>query len=85
MNLFLVKRKALGLIKRTFVVIQLQPFHRLDNRVDRFRCGSLSVRVLDSKDKLTAVVARKKVVKQRRACPADVQITRRAGSEAGAN
>src|SRR5262245_27496971 len=76
LNFFFVKWKALGLIKRTLVVIQLQPFHRLDNRVDRCRCGSLSVRVLDSKDKLTAVMACEKVIKQRRACPTDVKITR---------
>ena len=81
----LVERKTLGLIKRTFVVAELEPLHRVKNGLNRFRRGALAVGVFDAKNKFAAVMTGKQKIEQRRARAADMQITGGAGSEAGSD
>jgi len=73
------------LIKRPFVEIELQPIHRVQDRLNRLRRRSFAVRVLDAKYELAAVVPGKKKIEKRRARAADVQVSGRARSEACSN
>jgi hypothetical protein len=44
----------MGLVDRAFVVVQAQPVHRLQDRVDRRLRAALAVGVLDAQDELAA-------------------------------
>ena len=82
---FAVAVETLGLVDRTFVVAQAQPVHRFQDRVDRRLGAALAVGILDPQHELAARVARGQPAVQRGAGAADMQITGRAGSEAGAD
>jgi len=71
-DLLLVERKTLGLIKRAFVVIQTEPLHRVQDRLNGLRGGALAIGILDAQDELAAGVAGKKVIEQRGARAADM-------------
>ena len=82
---FLVSIHALRLIKRAFVVIEVQPSHAFQNGVHRFRCRSFKVRIFDSEHKLAAVPARIQVAEQSGARTANMQKTGGRWRETGAN
>ena len=75
----------LRLVERTLVVIEAQPLHALEDRVDGLGGGALAVGVLDAQDERAAVTARVQPAEQGRADPADVQHAGGAGGEAGAD
>src|SRR5690606_5137063 len=81
---FAVTLDALGLVDRAFVVVQAQPVHRLQDRVDGFLGAALAVGVLDAQDELPAAAARLQPAVQRGARAVDVQVAGGAGGEAGA-
>ena len=81
----LVTIKAMGLVKRTFVILESQPGHAFENGIDGFRGGALQIGVLDAQDKLTAMFAGIQPGKQGSAGTANVQITGGAGGKTGAN
>src|SRR5690606_23795897 len=76
--------KAMGLVDRAFVVVEPEPLHRLQDRVDRGLGAALAVGVLDAQDELAAAATRLQPAVQRGARAADVQVTGGAGGEAGA-
>ena len=82
---FLVALHALHLVERTFVVIQSQPGHAVENGLHRLGRRALHVGVLDAQDERAAVTAGEGPRKQRGAGAADVQVAGGAGSETGAN
>ena len=71
--------------RRAFVPVDAEPVEAVENRLQRLGDVALGVGVVDPQDELPAVLAGEQPVEQRRANAADVQITGRAGSEAGAN
>src|SRR5690606_10542373 len=81
---FPVPVQALGLVNRAFVVVQAEPVHRLQDRVDRGLGAALAVGVLDPQDELAAAAACLQPAVQRGARAADVQVAGGTGSEAGA-
>ena len=58
LNSCAIQRVALGLIKRPLVLVELEPVHRVENRLDRLGSGALAVGVFDAQDKFAAVMAR---------------------------
>lgn len=58
---------------------------RRHNRADRFLGRAFEVGIFDTQDELALVLAREGPVEQRRARAADMQISGRAGGEAGAD
>ena len=85
LNLLSVKRVALALIKRPFVIIEFEPFHGVKNRLDRLGGRPFAVGVLDAQDKFAAMMTREEKIKQRGARAADMQIAGRAGRESGSD
>src|SRR5690606_9206061 len=81
---FAVAVDARGLVDGAFVVVQAQPVHRLQDRVDGFLRAALAVGVLDAQDELPAAAARLQPAVQRGARAADVQVAGGTGCEAGA-
>src|SRR5690606_22544937 len=81
---FAVAVDARGLVDRAFVVVQAQPVHRLQDRVDGLLRAALAVGVLDAQDELPAAAARLQPAVKRRARAADVQVAGGTGGEAGA-
>src|SRR5439155_19641966 len=81
----LVARKPLHLIVRSLVVVEVQPRHGIENRLDRLLGGALDVGVLDAQDELSTVMARERPREERGAGTAQVQETGGARREAGAN
>ena len=82
---FAVTRIALGLVEGPFVRVEAEPFHAVQDRLDRFGRGALAVGVLDAQDERAAVAARVQPAEKRRAHAADVQEAGRAGGESGAD
>ncbi len=74
---------AVGLVDRAFVVVQAQPVHRLQNRVDGGLGAALAIGVLDAQDEVAATVPRLQPAIQRSARTADVQIAGGTGGETG--
>src|SRR5690606_18524580 len=68
---------------RAFVIVQPQPVHGLEDRVDRGLGAALAVGVLDPQDELAAAVARLQPAVQRGARATDVQVAGGTGGEAG--
>lgn len=66
------------------VVVQAEPVHRFEDRVDRGLRAALAVGVLDAQDELAAAAARLQPAVQRGARAADVQVAGGAGGETGA-
>src|SRR5690606_16915750 len=75
--------QALGLEDRAFVIVQPQPVHRLEDRVDRGLGAALAVGVLDPQDELAPRVPRPPPARQRGAPATDVQVAGGTGGEAG--
>src|SRR3546814_18041635 len=71
-------------LDRTFVVVETEPLHRFQDRVDGFLRAALAVGVLDAQDELPAAAARLQPAVQRGARAADVQVAGGTGGEAGA-
>jgi hypothetical protein len=75
----------LHLVVRTLVVVETEPRHRVDDRALGLHGGALLVGVLDAQDERAAVMAGERPREQRRADVAEMQKTRRARCEAGAD
>src|SRR5262249_41506271 len=84
-NNFAVATQALHLIVRTFVVVEPQPRHAVQDRADRFGRGALDVRIFDSEDELALVMARERPREQRGAGAAEMEEAGGAWCEAGAD
>ena len=82
---YLVTVEPLHLIVGSLVVVEAQPRHGIENRLDRLLGGALDVGVLDAQDELSAVMARERPREERGAGAAQVQETGGARREAGAN
>ncbi len=76
---------ALRLVERAFVVIEPQPLHALEDRVDGLGRGALAVGVLDAQDERAAMASCVQPAEQGRADAADVQHAGGTGGEAGAD
>src|SRR5262249_23475054 len=70
---------------RTFVVVEPQPRHAVQDRADRFGRGALDVRIFDSEDELALVMARERPREQRGAGAAEMEEAGGAWCEAGAD
>ncbi len=81
---FLVPGDALGLVERAFVVVQAQPLHRLQDRIDRALGAAFTVGVLDAQHELAATMAGLQPAVQRGAGATDMQVAGGTGGEAGA-
>src|SRR5690606_17164261 len=77
--------EPMGLVDRAFVVVQPQPVHRLEDRVDGRLGAALAVGVLYAQDELPAVAARLQPAVQRGARATDVQVAGGGRGEAGAD
>src|SRR5690606_4832007 len=73
--------EAMGLIDGALVVVQAQPVHGLEDRIDRGLRAALTVGVLDAQHELSAAMARLQPAVQRGACTADVQVAGGTGGE----
>jgi hypothetical protein len=70
----LIHRRALGLIKRSFIPIHAQPFQSVDNPRYKLRLIALSVGVLNSQDHGAALAPCEKPIEQSSARAPDVEI-----------
>src|SRR5690606_7131862 len=77
--------EALRLVVRTLVRIEAEPGHAVEDGLDRLLRGSLQVGVLDPQHEGALVMPGIGPGEERGAGPADVEVTRRAGGEAGAH
>src|SRR5690606_20679549 len=82
---FLVTGHARGLVDRAFVVVQAQPLHRFEDRVDRALGAALAVGVFDTQHELAATVACLQPAVQRGAGATNVQVAGGTGGETGAD
>src|SRR5690606_15814814 len=73
-----------GLVDRALVVVEAQPCHGFEDRVDRTLGAALAVGVLDAQDETAAAAARLQPAVQGGAGAADVQVAGGTGGEAGA-
>ncbi len=73
---FAISRVALALVERTFVGVEPQPFHAVEDHLHGFGRRSLAVGVLDAQDECAAVSARIEPAEERGPHAADVQQTR---------
>jgi hypothetical protein len=74
-----------GLKDDVALPLDAQPVEAVFDRLGVFGLGAEVVGVLDAEDKLAAHPLREEEVHQRRATAADVEVTGRAGGEAGAD
>src|SRR6185503_5664906 len=65
---------TLRLVERTFIVVEFEPFHGLQNGLDCLRCGSFTLGVFDAQDKFAPAMSCKKVIKQSGPSSTNVQI-----------
>jgi len=72
---------ALGLVERTFVMLQAEPGHAVKDRPDRLRRGTLQIGVFDAQDEVAIMVASVRPGVQRGSRTADVQKASRARRE----
>ena len=72
-----------GLADSLAIPIETQPAQSVQNRLGRLGRGTGVIRILDPQQELSAVVARKQPVEQRRARAANVQIPGGRGGETG--
>ena len=82
---FAIPLQPVGLVERALVIIQAQPVHRLQDRVDRGLGAALAVGVLDPQHELPAVAACGQPAVQRGAGAADMQVAGGAGGKTGAD
>jgi hypothetical protein len=80
-DLLPVEIEALGLVKWAFVVIEAEPIHGIENRLDRLPGRARDVGILDTQDESSALLSGQQVIEQGGSGPADMQVTRRAGGE----
>ena len=81
----LVAVEALGLIKRTFVVIESRPFEAIQDLLDGLRRRALQIGILDPQDELAGMTPGVQPAKQCGPQATDVQETCGAGSKSGAD
>lgn len=67
------------------VPVDAEPAEPVEDRLDRFGSGALTVGVLDPENELSPMTAREEVAEKRRAGAADVEIPRGAGCETTAD
>src|SRR6267142_2112628 len=79
---FLVASEPLHLKERTFVPVEPEPAHGVENRLHRSVGGALEVGVLDAQDEFAAVFLRVRPGEERGAGSADVEVAGGAGGEA---
>src|SRR5690606_40567649 len=77
--------EALRLVVGTLVRIEAEPGHAVEDRLDGLLRGALQVGVLDPQHEGALVVPGIGPGEERGAGPADVEVARRAGGEAGAH
>src|SRR5438477_13211953 len=75
----------LHLEERSFVVIETEPGHRIENRLHRRGCRTLDVGVLDPQDERALMTTRKSPGEKRGARAAEMKKTRGAGRETRTN
>src|SRR5690606_10543994 len=75
---------ARGLVDRALVVVEAEPLHRLEDRVDRGLRAALAGGVLDARDEAAAAAARLQPAIEGGAGAANVQVAGGAGGKAGA-
>lgn len=75
--------EALGLVVGALIPVQLQPFHALNDGVDRLLSGTFQVGILDTQHELTALVLCKQPGIECGTGTADMQKAGRAGSKTG--
>ena len=85
LDMFLVERQSVRLKVRPFIGNEIEPAKSLHDRVDRRRCRSLAVGILDTEHEGAAAGTREQPAEQGRPGAADVQEPGRARSEPGAN
>ena len=84
-SLRLIVRRVRTADAGTFVPVDSQPFQAVKNRLQSLFDVALLVGVVNTKNKLTAVVFGEQPVEQSGANAANMKITSRAGSESSAN
>ena len=72
---FVIAIETLGLVKGPFVVLQTEPGHALQDRVDRFRCGAFQIGILDTQHEFTTVLTGIEPGKERGTGTTDMQIS----------
>ncbi len=72
-----VELKPVGLAERTFVPVQPDPSHPVQDGVNRLLRGAASVRILDAKNERAPFVPSEEPVKQSGSDSADVQVSGR--------
>src|SRR6185437_13530827 len=72
------------LVEGTLVGVEVEPVHRIQDRLHRLAGGALPIGILDAQDELAAAAARLQPAIQCGARAADVQETGGTGGEAGA-
>ncbi len=75
--------EALGLVERPLVVVESEPGHALEDRIDRLGGGALTVGILDAQHEVAAVPPGIQPGEQRRACTTDMEIAGGTGGETG--
>ncbi len=75
--------ETLGLVVGALIPVQLQPFHTLDDGVDRLLGGTFQIGILDTQHELTALILCKQPGIECGTGTADMQEAGRAGSKTG--
>src|SRR5437879_2486070 len=82
---FLVPSAALYLEKRTFIPVEPEPAHRVEDRLHRGFGRALEVGVLDAQDELAAVLSRVCPGEKSGPRPTDMEVAGRARSKTGSD
>jgi len=77
--------EPLGLVVGTFVPVEIEPFHGIQNRLDGCFGGAFDIGVFDSEDEFPSAIAREKPVEQGGPRAAYVQVSGRTGRKTGNN
>ncbi|MNU98224.1 hypothetical protein D3C71_883290 [compost metagenome] len=75
--------ETLGLVVGALIPVQLQPFHALNDGVDRLLSGTFQIGILDTQHELTALALRKQPGIECGTGTANMQEAGRAGSKTG--
>ena len=75
----------LHLVERALVVVEPEPGHPMEDRVDGLGRRALDVGILDAQDELAVMMSRERPGEERGARASEVQEAGRAGREAGAD
>ena len=82
---FLISSKAVHLIDRTFVIIEIEPLHAVENDLHRFLCGTYLIGILNAQQEFAAEMAGDCPAVDRRSGGSKVHHAGRARRNAGAN